>query len=159
MMHPLPITRPSPTLSMPPQFPASPFVEECLKALEEDIHKFRERITTTRVLRHRLNVPKTPQIHLLMAWCDGDIDQFRCKVHVDPPTFDGILEKIHNHHCKDSACAGLAQRPLTPLDLARPRPTPQARGDRFVLAHSGVLRLHSSSLALVVARSLGLDKE
>src|SRR6267142_1285051 len=98
MMHPLPITRPSPTLSMPPQFPASPFVEECLKALEEDIHKFRERITTTRVLRHRLNVPKTPQIHLLMAWCDGDIDQFRCKVHVDPPTFDGILEKIHNHH-------------------------------------------------------------
>ena len=46
-----------------------------------------------------------------------------------------------------------------PLDSPRPRPTPQARGNRFILAHSGMPRLHSSSLALVVARSLGLDNE
>ena len=69
------------------------------------------------------------------------------------------IEKKYQRDCKDSTCTGLAQRPLTPLDLARPRPMPQARGDRFVLAHSGVLHLHSSSLALVVARLLGLDKE
>ena len=30
--------------------------------------------------------------------CDGNVDQFRWKVCMDPLTFDGILKKILNHH-------------------------------------------------------------
>jgi hypothetical protein len=79
----------------------TPSEEEYLKAVEEEIRELRERITLitiSGVLRRRFKVPKPSQNHLIMAWRDGNIDKFRCKVCMDPSTFDGILEKIHNHH-------------------------------------------------------------
>src|ERR1700730_12006902 len=70
----------------------------CLATVEKEIHKLREEISTTRVLRQTPRVRKASQLHLLTTWRDGNIDQFRQKVRVDPPIFDGILEKIRDHH-------------------------------------------------------------
>jgi hypothetical protein len=66
--------------------------------VEKEIHRPQEEISTARVLCHKRKVLKTSQIRLLTTWCDGNVNQFRWKVRVDPPTFDGILEKIHDHH-------------------------------------------------------------
>jgi hypothetical protein len=75
----------------------SEIMDEFLDTIEKEIQRLRKEISTTRVLGQRCKVPKTSQIHLLTAWRDENVDQFRRKVRVDPPTFDGIVEKIRDH--------------------------------------------------------------
>jgi hypothetical protein len=52
---------------------------------------------TSRVLRHNPPIKKASQLHLLEHWRDGNLDQYRRRVRVDPNTFDGIVEKIRDH--------------------------------------------------------------
>lgn len=48
-------------------------------------------------MRDNPKVKKAPQIHLLNHWRNGNTNQFRRKVRVDPSTFDGLVEKIRGH--------------------------------------------------------------
>jgi len=75
----------------------SEIIDNYLATVEKEIRRLREEISTARVLHQTHKIPKSSQIHLLATWRDGNVDQFRRKVRVDPPTFDGILEKICNH--------------------------------------------------------------
>jgi hypothetical protein len=61
------------------------------------LDRIRQEILTSRVLRHNPKVKKTAQIHLLQIWREGNVDQYRRKVRVDPSTFDGLVEKICRH--------------------------------------------------------------
>ena len=76
----------------------SEIMEDYLDTIEKEIHRLRNELCTTRVLRQRHKILKSSQIHLLTTWRDENVDQFRRKVRVDPSTFDGILEKIRDHH-------------------------------------------------------------
>ena len=77
---------------------ASEIMEDYYLEIEKEIQRFREKITNARVLSPKPKVAKHSQIHLLSTWRNGNLDQFRWKVRVDPSTFDGILEKIRDHH-------------------------------------------------------------
>jgi hypothetical protein len=61
------------------------------------IDKLRHEIITSRVLRHNPPIKKVSQLHLLEHWRDGNLDQYRRRVRVDPNVFDGLVEKICNH--------------------------------------------------------------
>src|SRR5712691_1948612 len=61
------------------------------------IDLLRQEILTSRVLHKNPPVKKASQIHLLELWRDSNHDQYRRRVRVDPDTFDGILNKIHDH--------------------------------------------------------------
>jgi hypothetical protein len=64
---------------------------------QAELDRLRQDILTSRVLRDNPRVKKAPQIHLLGIWREGNVDQYRRKVRVDPSTFDGLLEKICGH--------------------------------------------------------------
>jgi hypothetical protein len=64
---------------------------------QAELDRLREDILTSRVLRDTPKVKKAPQIFLLNHWHEGNLDQYRHKVCVDPSTFDGLVEKICEH--------------------------------------------------------------
>ena len=66
-------------------------------AIQANINKLRYRILTSRVLRKNPTIEKASQIHLLESWCDGNLNQYRKRVCVDPDTFDSIANKIRDH--------------------------------------------------------------
>lgn len=70
---------------------------ECLWLFEVEMRKLRHEIITTRVLNAKAPIAKSSQIHLLDKWRAENLSQFWKKVHVDPDTFDGLLQKIVDH--------------------------------------------------------------
>jgi hypothetical protein len=90
----------------------SEMIEDYLDTVEKEIRRLREEISTARVLRHKRKVAKSSQIHLLTTWRKENIEQFRRKVRVDPPTFDGILEKIRD----DEIFHNNSNCPQTPVE-------------------------------------------
>jgi hypothetical protein len=65
---------------------------------QAELNRLRQEILTSRVLRCNPKVKKTAQLPLLQLWREGNIDQYQCKVCVDPDTFDGLVERICGHH-------------------------------------------------------------
>jgi len=55
-------------------------------------------IITKRVLRKNPAIEKASQFHLLKLWHNGNLDQYRKRVCVDPNIFDGIINTIHDHN-------------------------------------------------------------
>jgi len=55
-------------------------------------------IITKRVLRKNPAIEKASQFHLLKLWHNGNLDQYRKRVCMDPNIFDGIINTIHNHN-------------------------------------------------------------
>jgi hypothetical protein len=72
--------------------------EMCIEALQTKVNKLCQQILTSRVLRKNPAIKKVSQIHLLEHWHNSNHDQYRRRVHVDPDTFDGIVNKIHGHN-------------------------------------------------------------
>lgn len=66
-------------------------------AIQANINKLRYCILTSRVLRKNPTIEKASQIHLLESWRDGNLNQYRKRVRVDPDTFDSIANKIRDH--------------------------------------------------------------
>ena len=67
-------------------------------ATQARINKLRYDIITTRVLRKNPAIQKASQLYLLEHWHNGNLDQYRKRIHVDPDIFDDIVNKIHNHN-------------------------------------------------------------
>lgn len=65
--------------------------------LQANLDKLRHQIVTSRVLQQNPPIIKCSQLDLLDHWREGNIDQYKTKVRVDPSTFDHILEKICDH--------------------------------------------------------------
>jgi hypothetical protein len=66
--------------------------------MQAKINKLRQEILSLRVLHKNSTVHKASQIHLLEHWHNGNLDQYRKRIRVDPNTFDGIVNKIHNYN-------------------------------------------------------------
>jgi hypothetical protein len=75
----------------------SGFEEMYTFTAQAKINKLHHKIITLRVLHHNPAIKKVLQLHLLEHWRDGNLDQYRRRVCVDPNTFDGIIKKICNH--------------------------------------------------------------
>ena len=65
--------------------------------MQAKINKLHQEILGLRVLCKNPAVQKASQIHLLDHWHNGNLDQYRKRIRVDPNTFDGIVNKIRNH--------------------------------------------------------------
>jgi hypothetical protein len=83
---------------------------------QAELDALRHEILTSRVLRDNPKVKKAPQIHLLQHWSEGNLDQYRRKVRVDPNTFDGLVEKICEHPVFNNN-SNVPQKPV-PVQLA-----------------------------------------
>jgi hypothetical protein len=64
---------------------------------QAELDRLHEDILTSRVLRDTPKVKKVPQTFLLDHWREGNLDQYRHKVCVDPSMFDSLVEKIREH--------------------------------------------------------------
>jgi hypothetical protein len=80
--------------------------------VQAELDGLRQKILTSRVLQDNPKVKKAPQIHLLEHWSEGNLNQYRRKVRVDPSTFNGLVEKIQTHPIFDNN-SNVPQKPVS----------------------------------------------
>jgi len=66
-------------------------------ATQAKINNLHQEILTSRVLQRNPAIKKASQLHLLEYWHTSNLSQYRRRVHVDPNTFNGIVNKIQGH--------------------------------------------------------------
>ena len=67
-------------------------------AIQAHINKLCYDIITMRVLYKNPAVQKASQLHLLEHWRNGNLDQYRKRICMDPDIFDDIVNEIHDHN-------------------------------------------------------------
>jgi hypothetical protein len=74
--------------------PPSDFEEIYAFIVQAKIDKLHHKIITSRVLYHNPAIKKVSQLPLLNHWHNGNLNQYRRRVCINPNTFKGIIKKI-----------------------------------------------------------------
>jgi hypothetical protein len=84
-----------------------------IEAVQARVDALRKLVHASRVLCKHPPIKKVSQIHLLEHWRNDNLNQYRRKVHIDPNTFDGIVDKI----CNDNSFYNDSNVPQAPVEV------------------------------------------